>query len=172
MQVGVIQRLIPPIEPASGLRNLILVDNILNCPFLSRQAPAIALPQQFGYQLQWVDCHSPRTAPELDPSREQPTLLQLFIRGNPFRGSAGLNHTAQGWFQALVKSGKLQALVIYGSPYVLEQFLPELPPELPYIFTYGQMPAAQAIALKALFVTPASEAKLLEANQHQQPFTD
>jgi len=172
MDVRVLRGPIPTVDNSTGLRNLIVVDNILSCPFLSRQAPAIVLPQQFGYQLQWVDCHTPMTAPEFDPQREQPTLLQLFIRGNPFRGSAGLNHTAQGWFQALVKSGKLQALVIYGSPYVLEQFLPKLPPEVPYIFTYGQMPAAQALALKALFVTPVSEAKRLEANQHQQAFTD
>jgi beta-glucosidase len=42
-------------------------------------------------------------------------------------------------------------LLIYGSPYLLEQFLPKLPKALPYVFTYGQMPAAQAIALDALF---------------------
>jgi len=172
MHVRRLRESIPTVDSSSGLRNLIVVDDILSCPFISRQAPAIILPQQFGYQLQLVDCHTPMAALELDSSREQPTLLQLFIRGNPFRGSASLNHTAQSWFQALVKSGKLQALVIYGSPYVLEQFLPELPPEVPYIFTYGQMPAAQAIALKALFVTPVPEAKLLEANQYQQAFTD
>jgi len=172
MQVRVSRR-VSTIDHSGGLRNLILVDDILNSPFLGRQVPAIALPQQFGYQLQLVDCHTPITAPGLEPQRQQPTLLQLFIRGNPFRGSAGLTHTAQDWFQALVKRGKLQALVIYGSPYALERFLPELPPDLPYVFTYGQMPAAQAIALEVLFdLTPTSETKLLEANQNQQPFTD
>ena len=84
----------------------------------------------------------------------QPTLLQLFIRGNPFRGQAGLTQRAQVWFDYLLHSQQLQALVIYGSPYVLDEFLPHLPPDLPYVFTYGQMPAAQAIALQTLWGTP------------------
>jgi beta-glucosidase len=51
----------------------------------------------------------------------------------------------------LLKSQQLQALIIYGSPYILEKFLPALPADVPYVFTYGQMPTAQAIALKTLF---------------------
>jgi beta-glucosidase len=58
---------------------------------------------------------------------------------------------AQQWFQKLLSNENLQALVIYGSPYVLEQFLPDLPLETPYVFSYGQMPQAQAIALEVLF---------------------
>jgi beta-glucosidase len=79
------------------------------------------------------------------------TLVQLFIRGNPFRGSAGLTPVAEEWVKQLLRINALQALVIYGSPYVLEQFLPALPPETPYVFSYGQMPQAQAIALEVLF---------------------
>jgi len=37
--------------------------------------------------------------------------------------------------------------VVYGSPYILAQFLTELAPDIPYVFTYGQTPEAQAIAL-------------------------
>jgi beta-glucosidase len=59
---------------------------------------------------------------------------------------------AQDWFQYLLKTNQLQALVIYGSPYVLEQFLPQLPADVPYVFSYGQMPTAQAIALNALWL--------------------
>lgn len=128
----------------SPKRNLIVVDNLLACNFLTQHTPAIALPTQLGYTTQLSDCY---TTPDVN----QPTLLQLFIRGNPFRGSAGLTHIAQNWFKNLLQTRNLQALVIYGSPYVLEQFLPNLPPEIPCIFSYGQMPDAQAIALKALF---------------------
>jgi beta-glucosidase len=138
-----------------NLRNLVLVDELLGCDFLGRQAPAIAQPQQRGYQLQAIDRHTPpltlNQASDQTSPTWQPTLLQLFIRGNPFRGSAGVTQTAQDWFEWLVASEQLQALVIYGSPYVLEQFLPRLPPNVPYVFTYGQMPDAQAIALRALF---------------------
>jgi beta-glucosidase len=148
-----------PLFPSQGnLRNLIVVDDTLNCEFLDRQAPAVALPKQHGYQLQLLDPHT-----TLIPGwvfyhksglNAQPTLLQLFIRGNPFRGSAGLTPLAQDLFKKLLENAELQALVIYGSPYLLEQFLPHLPPNIPCVFSYGQMPAAQAIALEVLFGSP------------------
>ncbi|MBD2076397.1 beta-glucosidase [Phormidium sp. FACHB-592] len=131
-------------------RNLIVVDDALACKVLGQQTPAIALPQSLGYKLQVIDRHTPAIALDADTKIWQPTLLQLFIRGNPFRGSAGLTQTATDWFHFLVESEQLLALVIYGSPYVLDQFLPTLAPEIPYVFTYGQMPQAQAIALELL----------------------
>ncbi|MBW4471240.1 MAG: beta-glucosidase [Stenomitos rutilans HA7619-LM2] len=139
-------------------RNLVIVDDVLACEGLGRQCPAIALPQTLGYQVQLVDRHTPAIA--LDPNalefngNWQPTLLQLFIRGNPFRGSAGLTQTAIDWFHYLVETDQLLALVLYGSPYVLDQFLPKLPADVPYMFTYGQMPQAQAIALEFLNRSP------------------
>lgn len=138
------------LDTAERGRNLIIVDETLNCPFLGFNAPAIARPRQLGYRLQIVDSHTSGYSQQGDTDAAQPTLLQLFIRGNPWRGSAGLTQVAQTWFEALLKAQSLQALVIYGSPYVLDQFLPALPLNVPYVFTYGQMPAAQAIALEAL----------------------
>jgi beta-glucosidase len=134
-----------------NLRNLIILDNALDCAELGNQTPAIALPAAKGYALQISDRHTLSLPLELDKQSLQPTLLQLFIRGNPFRGSAGLTHTAQDWLHHLIQSKQLQALVIYGSPYILDKFLPTLPTNVPYIFTYGQMPQAQAIALNTLF---------------------
>lgn len=138
--------------PRSPACNLILLDDALNCDVLPPTAAAIALPQQWGYTLQVIDRHTP-PLPLPAPGEGQPTLLQLFIRGNPFRGSAGLSQTAKDWFTALVTSQQLQALVVYGSPYILEALLPELPADVPYVFSYGQMPQAQAIALKTLLGT-------------------
>jgi beta-glucosidase len=133
--------------PAKETRNLIIVDDIVDCDFLGRTAPAIAIPKSFGFEeIQIVD----RYTPKLEPN-SQPTLLQLFIRGNPFRGSAGLTQLAQDWFEYLCQADQLQALVIYGSPYVVEQFVPKLPKDVPYVFSYGQMQTAQAIALNQLF---------------------
>ena len=149
-----------------SLKNLIVVDDLLNCRFLSPTAPAITLPEQLGYSLQLIDSHTP--SPNFSPPADQPSLLQLFIRGNPFRGSSGLTQTASEWLQYLITTGNLQALVIYGSPYTLQQFLPQIPETLPYCFTYGQMPEAQAIALETLF----GKNRLKGRHMGEQRFTD
>lgn len=138
------------VAPEGNARNLIIVDDALNCKELGQHTPAIAVPAARGYQLQILDGNTPPFAPAALKDH-QPTLLQLFIRGNPFRGSAGLTQTAQTWFDFLLTTHQLQALVIYGSPYILHRFLPHLPADVPYVFTYGQIPQAQAIALEALF---------------------
>ena len=144
--------------PEKNGRNLILIDDGIDCDFLGRTAPAIVVPSQFGFtQVQVIDRYTPTVSLDLSSTDLCPTLLQLFIRGNPFRGSAGLTETAQNWFEHLLKSQQLQALIIYGSPYVLEQFLPLLPSAVPYVFSYGQMQLAQAIALTALFSQDSSQ---------------
>ena len=130
-------------------RNLIVVDDLLTCDFLNQRAPAITLPAQLGYTTQLSDCHNTNYELKITNYELPSTLLQLFIRGNPFRGSAGVTLIAQNWLTELLQSGDLQALVLYGSPYVLE-FLPILPPAIPCVFSYGQLPVAQAIALEAL----------------------
>ena len=128
-------------------RNLIVVDNILNCHFLDIHTPAVAIPQKLGYQLQLVD----QSTIDGVRSDTRDTLLQVFIRGNPFRGSVGLTSQAQNIYRQLIKTNKLQGLIIYGSPYVLDWFVSQIATDLPWLFTYGQMPIAQAIALETLF---------------------
>ncbi|MEG4290718.1 glycoside hydrolase family 3 N-terminal domain-containing protein [Microcoleus sp. C2C3] len=140
-------------KPAENqlLRNLIIVDDVLGCEFLGKHTPACALPEQFGYELQLIDDRTGAIADNTGAEHFSPTLLQIFIRGNCFRGSAGLTEAAQDWFKKLLNTGELQAVLIYGSPYVLEQFLPHLPPSIPYVFCFGQMPAAQSLAMELLF---------------------
>ncbi|MEG4812361.1 glycoside hydrolase family 3 N-terminal domain-containing protein [Microcoleus sp. F8-D3] len=133
------------------LRNFIVVDDVLGCEFLGNHTPAIALPEKFGYELQLIDDRTGAIADNTGAEHFSPTLLQIFIRGNCFRGSAGLTQAAQDLFKKLLKTGELQAVLIYGSPYVLEQFLPHLPPSIPYVFCYGQMPTAQSLVLEVLF---------------------
>lgn len=130
----------------SGGKNMIIVDDSLDCKFLGRHTEAIALPKRYNYQPQIIDSTTP-ISPQLDDS---PTLLQIFVRGNPFRGSAGLTETALTWFQAVLDKGTLEGLIIYGSPYIVDQFVSQLPSEIPYVFTYGQTELAQKIALQAL----------------------
>ncbi|MDX2214029.1 MAG: glycoside hydrolase family 3 N-terminal domain-containing protein [Oculatellaceae cyanobacterium bins.114] len=164
-------------------RNVIVVDEAVNCAFLGRQAPAIALPQKLGYQLQVIDSYTPImrggfpaaiNATDVD---QPATLLQLFIRGNPFRGSAKLIQLASAIFHELLDSRQLQALVIYGSPYVLDHFIAKLPVAIPYVFTYGQFADAQAIALQPLLdrLKPDLSSSRTDAMHHvspEQQFTD
>jgi beta-glucosidase len=141
-------------SPASHCRNLIVVDDALESKIIANHHPSIATPARKGYTLQLIDRNTPAIDLSTDAQDWQPTLLQLFIRSNPFRDASGIIELAQSWLQMLIQSEQLQALAIYGSPYVLDVFLPHLPPHVPYVFTYGQMPAAQAIALNCLFETP------------------
>lgn len=134
--------------PTQGGRNLIVVDEVLGCRFLKRTSPAIAVPTQQGYHLQLIDNRS--ELPPLVATQQTPTLLQVFIRGNPFHSSAGINRAAHAWFQALLATNSLEALVVYGSPYVWEEFRRALPATVPCRFSYGQMPAAQSIVLQDL----------------------
>ncbi|MEO0458954.1 MAG: glycoside hydrolase family 3 N-terminal domain-containing protein, partial [Cyanobacteria bacterium P01_A01_bin.114] len=129
-----------------GLRHsLILVDDLVGCRYLPRTAPAIILPTQQGYQPHLVDGRWP-----VGPANT-PTLLQLFIRGNPFRSSANLTELAQRYIKALLSVNCLEAIVVYGSPYVFEQLCQLLPESIPCGFSYGQMPEAQTVALRSLF---------------------
>ncbi len=129
-------------RPKPG-RNLVIADDLMGSEFLHPTAPAVALPAQADYVLQLADGHTRSV-----PGGGEPTLLQLFMRGNPFRGEPGLSTNAQDWLVYLLERQLLQGLIIYGSPYVLAACVPHLPPGLPYFFTWGQMPAAQAQAME------------------------
>jgi beta-glucosidase len=136
-------------------RNLIVVDDVLNTTYLDISSPAITIPQKHNYHRQLVDSNTLDSI--LLDSR--PTLLQVFIRGNPFRGSAGLTNKTKAIYQELLAKKQVTGIVIYGSPYVLDWFKGFMDEDLPLVFTYGQMEQAQAIALQTLFIdeSPALE---------------
>lgn len=137
----------PP--PQTGeLLNVVVVDQLLTSnKYLNPQTPAIAIPQQLGYTTWLCDRHTPLNN---NFAVNCPTLLQLFIRSNPFQDSTGLTDAGISWFKKLLNSDNLLALVIYGSPYVLEKFMPTGKLTTPCIFSYGQMPDAQAVAMQSL----------------------
>ncbi len=145
-------------------QNLILVDDVLHCPFLDRTAPAVTMPTSQGYKLNLVDS---RNADSLRLDTEATTLIQLFIRGNPFRSGKGLSAIALQYIQAL--GSNVQAVVIYGSPYVWQQIQAVLTQGTPCVFTYGQMKEAQAIALQPL-LNPEAAPEQMKAIDHA--FTD
>ncbi|WP_243397442.1 glycoside hydrolase family 3 N-terminal domain-containing protein [Crocosphaera subtropica] len=148
------------VNTESSKRNLIVVDDILNADFLERQMPAFTIPNLLGYKLQLVDQNTFNYVLE----DNQETLLQIFLRGNPFRGSAGLNETSKNYYHKLFKKSTIKGLIIYGSPYVLDWFKTEVKLDIPWVFSYGQMAESQAIACQKLFNLSAS--KLTEMSQN------
>jgi beta-glucosidase len=144
------------LETAIAKRNLIIVDDLLNCDFLDRACPSVTIPQAFGYQRQLLDQSSLGQV----SLAALPTLLQVFVRGNPFRGTAGLTPEAESFYQTLLQANWLQGLILYGSPYVLDWFRSQLSSDFPWVFSYGQMPQSQAIACQQLLGRSEQTAEL------------
>jgi beta-glucosidase len=137
-----------PIAANTGL-NVIVIDEILDCPFLGRTAPAVTVPREQGYSCQIINKYTPNEFHLAD----QPLILQIFIRGNPFLGGLGITPIAK---ELCTKSTQqLQAVIVYGSPYIFAEIKAILPADTPCIFSYGQMPSAQQTALERLFAQQA-----------------
>ncbi|MEO0517989.1 MAG: beta-glucosidase, partial [Cyanobacteria bacterium P01_A01_bin.116] len=89
----------------------------------------------------------------------------------------GLSAIATNYLKAL--GSNVQAVVIYGSPYVWKDIQALLPAGVPCVFTYGQMKEAQAIALQPLLHpeqphSDPSDAERLVSSQNaiNSAFTD
>ncbi len=128
-------------------QSLILADDFLSCPFLTPTAPALVQCRAQGYSTQIIETNTHLFL----TSSWQPTLLQIFVRGNPLRSNAKFIERIVQWLEFLQRSDQLQAVIFYGSPYVASKFLPTLIETVPSVFTYGQTAEAQSIALDALF---------------------
>ena len=140
-------------------RNLIVVDDVLNTTYLDLNSPAITIPQKHNYQRQIIDSGT-LDCILLD---KRLTLLQIFIRGNPFRGNAGLTERTKAIYRQLLKEQKVVGIAIYGSPYTLDWFKTIMDSDLPWVFSYGQMEQSQTIALGGLFAAN-SQTSGLESN--------
>ena len=137
--------------------NLIRLDSQLNSPQLPSMAPALLRPLALGYEPCLLDGRSPNpwsgdpAAPlALERLPAGPVLLQLLVRGNPFRGSAGGDEPWPAAVRQLLTAGRLAGLAVYGSPYLWEQLQPLLPADIPAAYSPGQMPQAQAVLLGRL----------------------
>lgn len=134
-----------PLKQSKETTNLIVIDDLLDCDFLNRQSPAITIPESFGYDTKIID-HRNLT---LIQDGDRPFIVQLFVRGNPFRGKAGLNQETEKIYRYWLENQLIVGLIIYGSPYVLDWFKPLLN-GIKWIFSYGQMPQSQTIACQEL----------------------
>jgi beta-glucosidase len=87
---------------------------------------------------------------ELERLGAGPVLLQLFVRGNPFRGSADGVEPWPAVIQQLQAAQRLAGLAVYGSPYLWESLRPLLRQGMPAAWSPGQMPLAQTVLLRQL----------------------
>ena len=96
----------------------------------------------------WQD--TPEAPLALDRIGGGPVLLQLFLRGNPFRGSKDGQEPWAAAVEQLQRLNRLAGLVVYGSPYRWEELKGLLNPSIPAAFCAGQMPQAQREVLSRL----------------------
>nr|WP_225867421.1 glycoside hydrolase family 3 N-terminal domain-containing protein [Cyanobium sp. NIES-981] len=137
--------------------NLVRLDSCLQAPFLGPAAPAVTVPGAAGLAPCLLDGLGPRlwrSDPEAPLQLEHlpagPVLLQLFVRGNPFRGSAEAEEDWPAAITQLLRCGRLAGLAVYGSPYLWERLRPLLPEAVPAAYSPAQMPRAQSAVLAAL----------------------
>ncbi|KAF0655135.1 beta-glucosidase-like glycosyl hydrolase [Cyanobium sp. Copco_Reservoir_LC18] len=173
-----------PVPGGPGV-NLIRLDNSLACPFLPAGAPALALPAAAGWRTCLIDGQGPSPwsgdgeAPlALGRLGEGPVLLQLFVRGNPFRGRADGPDPWPAVIRQLQAAGRLAGLAVYGSPYAWESLVSLLDPAVPAAWSPGQMALAQGELLGRLgfgsqgSATPAASASTTASAAAAVDFTD
>ncbi len=181
---GAVAALTHGLEPSDGAvgLNLLRVDSELGCPFLSPGAPAVEAPARAGFRTCVIDGRGPspwRRSPDdangplaLERLGVGPVLLQLFVRGNPFRGGAGGGEEPwQRVIQQLRDLGRLAGLVIYGSPYLYDALKPQLGEEIPAVWSPGQMALAQGEVMVRLGLCTAAAVKDRE-QAREGGFTD
>ena len=179
----------PGLGNGPGL-NLVRLDDSLAAPFLPSDAPALALAERAGYRSLLLERRSPSpwrdnpqapldlarlelagpnlAEPQLADTQQLPVLLQLFVRGNPFRGSAGGGEPWAAVVGQLQRAKRLAGLVVYGSPYLWQELEPLLDAATPAVYCPGQMPLAQTWALQSLGLGHADAARDRRAGE----FTD
>ncbi len=142
----------------SSYLNLLIVDDLLTCSeFLDARSPAVEIPKQLGYSrivadAQTLDSLQASFQHNSQGDRFSHVLVQIFSRGNPFRGSSNLQDQIIKLLR-LLKSQQIQAVIVYGSPYNLDQILPSLPAHTPWGFSYSQQPESQISLLQRLGLT-------------------
>ncbi|AFY37469.1 Beta-N-acetylhexosaminidase [[Leptolyngbya] sp. PCC 7376] len=136
------------IDQDSPAQNLILVDSILKSDFLKPNCPAIAMPQAHGFTPQIIELSQFQNY----DVTAIPTIIQIFTRGNPFTGTLIDPLTL---LRKVSLKVELLAIVNYGTPYFVAEIFQAFP-NIPSIFTYGQMSLSQIDACSKLFDNKAS----------------
>lgn len=131
--------------------NVLVVPDVLTYQdYVGYHTPAIVRPAAVGYTGPHVMSYHQFETAAIAPGQH---LLQLFVRGNPFRGQASLSSVLQQQIQDLLEQHLLGAIVLYGSPYVRDWLAQACPARFPCFFSYGQMPSAQTLMLDAVLAS-------------------
>jgi beta-glucosidase len=148
------------VHPEAGI-NLVRVDAMVpSAAALSGWSPALRIPEAEGFRS--VVLHGEGLSPwsgqpeaplALDRLGDGAVLLQLFLRGNPFRAGRDAQEPWAAAIQQLIALNRLAGVVIYGSPYLWDSLQPLLPSGCPAAYSAGQMQEAQRQVLTALFPT-------------------
>jgi beta-glucosidase len=141
-----------PKQIAANYLNLLIVDDPLTCDeFLNLRSPAVLLPKNHAKNHAYTRIVADGlTLENLNLERFSNIFIQIFSRGNPFRGNTNLHEKTQFLVTELVAKHKLEAIVVYGSPYALDSLLPLLTEEIPWGFAYSQQPESQSAVLQKL----------------------
>ncbi|NJK34117.1 MAG: hypothetical protein HC919_03730 [Oscillatoriales cyanobacterium SM2_2_1] len=91
-----------------------------------------------------------QTLPVLMGDRMEDVWVQIFSRGNPFTASGDGVTPWLKFLRDLGDRGQLRGIAFYGSPYLRDQLLPHLPPNLPWWFSHSQLGDAQELILSHL----------------------
>ncbi|OIP68664.1 MAG: beta-N-acetylhexosaminidase [Oscillatoriales cyanobacterium CG2_30_44_21] len=138
----------PSEDEALRYLNLVIVDDMLSCgDFLNQRSPAIRMPKAHAYQQIIADS---TTLENLQYDSFDQVFMQIFSRGNPFRGSTNLHSLTCDLIEKLISAHKFEAITVYGSPYCLDKFLNIIPSEVPWGFSYSQQPESQLAILQEL----------------------
>ena len=148
------------VRPQAGI-NLVRVDALVpSATALSGWSPALRIPEAHGFRSlvlhgeglsPWSD--QPKAPLALDRLGDGAVLLQLFLRGNPFRAGRDAQEPWAAAIQQLIAFNRLAGVVVYGSPYLWDNLQPLLPSNCPAAYSAGQMQEAQRQVLNALFPT-------------------
>ena len=151
------------VRPQAGI-NLVRVDALLpSAAALSGWTPALRIPESQGFRS--VVLHGEGLSPwsgqpdaplALEHLGDGPVLLQLFLRGNPFRAGRDAQEPWAAAIQQLTALSRLAGVVIYGSPYLWDSLQAVLPSNCPAAYSAGQMQEAQRQVLTALFPTSSA----------------
>ena len=148
------------VRPQAGI-NLVRVDALVpSAAALSGWSPALRIPEAHGFRSlvlhgeglsPWSD--QPKAPLAIDRLGDGAVLLQLFLRGNPFRAGRDAQEPWAAAIQQLIALNRLAGVVVYGSPYLWDNLQPLLPRNCPAAYSAGQMQEAQRQVLTALFPT-------------------
>ena len=153
-----------PLATAQTGTNLMVVDDGRLVRRLMVQAPARQHPEAWSFSpLLWT---SDRPIPPL----QGPILLQLWRRGQPFQGSAGLPAGLLEHLQLLLAHRQLHGVALYGSPWIAAELRRWLPQSMPMGFCCAGTPRAQELLLTRLL--PEAQPQPSPSSGSPASFTD